>query len=90
MDIITKPKYNAIFWRNSEDEPWEQANLDELVLAYEKQSYCELEHWTVVTNEKGKDLYSLSICSWCGQVVMTLDREHDLTYCPYCGRRIVR
>lgn len=90
MDIITKPKHNAIFWRGSEDEPWEQAELDELVLAYEKQDYCELEYWTIVHNIEGKELYSLSICSGCGQVVVTLDKKHDLTYCPYCGRRIVR
>ena len=89
MDIITKPKHNTIFWRNSEDESWEQANLNELIHAYEKDS-CTLKYGTTVYTLKGRELYSMFCCDKCDEVITTLDKEHDLVYCPYCGRRIIR
>lgn len=89
MDIICKPRYNVIFWRNSDELLWKQAKLDELLQTHEKDS-CMLEYWTTVHTTNGRELYSMFICDKCDEITATLDKEHDLTYCPHCGRRIIR
>ena len=89
MDIICKEKYNVIFWRNSATDEWENAPLDEVVDMYRCEPYCALNYWTTVHEEgTGKELYHLFNCSECGAVVATLDKVHDLNYCPHCGKMI--
>lgn len=90
MDIICKPKYNAIFWRNSEDEKWNQANLKELINDYEDEPVTIFNLWETVTGEKsGKFLYNVWECSACENLILTVDEYHGYQYCPHCGRMIV-
>ena len=89
MDIISKEKYNVIFWRNSPRDEWQNAPLDEVINAYQDEPYTELKYWTTVHREgTDTELYHLFDCEKCGKVIATLDKEHDLEFCPYCGRAI--
>ena len=92
MDIICKEKYNVIFWRNSRDEEWNCEDLDVIINAYQDEPYCELNYWTAVhpADDEEKDLYYLWICDRCEAVVPTLDMNHDLEFCPHCGRAILK
>ena len=91
MDIICKVKYNTIFWRNSHDEEWHNAPLDQMIEIYQNEPYCELNYWTTVHPEDNeeKELYHLFECDNCGKVVAALDKNHDYAYCPYCGSAIL-
>ena len=90
MEIISKSKYDVVFWKESHDEEWQQAKLSEVVAAYVEEPYCEMEYWTAVhpESDETKDLYHLWICSKCGIVSASLDKEHDFNYCPHCGKAV--
>ena len=89
MDIICKPSYNAIFWRNSPDQEWEQAYLDEVVSAYADEPYTEFDLWQPVKRE-GTDeiLYYVFYCQECHEPVLSVDANHGYKFCPHCGRAV--
>lgn len=89
MDIITKPRYNAIFWRNSVNEPWQQADLDEMISAYTDEPYTAFELWRPVKRE-GTDeiLYYVFYCEECHEPVLSVDVNHGYKFCPHCGRAV--
>ena len=90
MDIICKPKYNAIFWRNSSDEKWKQGDLTEILERHDEEPITILNLWETVRKE-GTDefLYNVWECAACGELVLTVDEEHGYSYCPHCGTMIV-
>lgn len=90
MNIICKPTYDVIFWRESEGEEWNQASLTEVMEAYTDEPYCQLEYWQPVKDENEKELYYLFTCSRCGMVTAALDPAHDFDFCPHCGRAVLR
>lgn len=90
MDIICKPKYNAIFWRNSDNEAWKQGDLTEILEHYEDEPITILNLWETVHREGTDDfLYNIWECAACEKLVLTVDEEHGYSYCPHCSRMIV-
>lgn len=90
MDIICKPKYNAIFWRESDVEKWTQAKLIDLIDNYNNRSVTTLNLWQSVCSSKtGKFLYNVWECAVCDELICVDEEEHGYNYCPYCGRLIV-
>ena len=90
MDIICKPKYNAIFWRNSKNDRWKQGDLTEILECHDEEPITVLNLWETVRRE-GTDefLYNVWECTACGELVLTVDEEHGYSYCPHCGTMIV-
>ena len=91
MDIICKPKYNVVFWRESADEDWHYENLDTVVESYTDIPQTELDYVAPVRRENtGEILYHIFKCRECDKTVLTVDANHEYEFCPHCGRAIWR
>ena len=91
MDVVCKPKYNVIFWRNSADEEWQCEDLDTMIEAYTDEPYTDLDYIAPVREENmGKILYHIFKCRKCEKTVLTVDANPEYEFCPHCGRAIWR
>lgn len=89
MDIVCKPKYNVIFWRENEEDEWQCENLDTMIESYGVDSYTELEYWQPVRREDSEDiLYHVFFCQRCKKPILAVDANHGYKFCPHCGRAI--
>lgn len=91
MDVICKPKYNVIFWRNPGEEEWNCEDLDEIIESYQCEPFTELRYIAPVHRENSDEiLYHIFECSECEKTILTVDVNHGYEFCPHCGRAIWR
>ena len=89
MDVICKEKYNVIFWRNSPSEEWNCEDLDVIIDAYQDEPYTDIEYWTTICKEDTEEpMYYAFRCARCGEIILTLDLNHEYKFCPHCGRAV--
>lgn len=91
MDVICKPKYNVIFWRNSANDNWQCEDLEAMITAYTDEPYTELEYWQPVRREGSEEiLYHVYFCQKCRGPILSVDADPEYKFCPHCGRAIWR
>lgn len=89
MEVICKPKYNAIFWRKDANELWSYADLDEMIHDYEDDSCTRLDYaWPVKRAGTDEILYYVYFCHECDECIISVDPDPGYKYCPHCGHRL--
>ena len=86
MEVICKPKYNSIFWRENANEDWDWTELDDMIHDYIGKPRTRLDYaWPVRKAGTDEILYYVYFCRACDECVITVDPNPGYKYCPHCG-----
>lgn len=89
MEVICKPKYNAIFWRENASEDWDWTELDDMIHDYTDNPKTTLDFaWTVKKAGTDEILYYVYFCDECEECIISVDPDPGYEYCPHCGRKV--